>query len=118
MHLRVYLLLHIIILVAHHGLYRTLAIFLVHALSTLHHESLPVLKLVAVVVTYDVAHLRLLNVRRDAQQVVETLITLCRLRCLVLRQHLGKFRSQRVGIHHLTLGIAWMHAHTLDGYLR
>ena len=65
----------------------------------------------------DVTHLRPLHVRLDAQQVIESLIALRRLWRLIGRQHRGELGCQCIGVHHLSLGIARMHAHTFYIYL-
>ena len=50
--------------------------------------------------------------------MIEPLIAFCGLRCLVVGQHVGKFRGQGVGVYHLSFGIARMYADTLDADLR
>ncbi len=117
-HLRVNLLLHVVVLVlylCHHG---ALAVLLTHPGSTLLHEVLAVLKLVAVVVADDIAESGVLGVCLDACEMIESLIALSGLRTLVGRQHGGKLRCQHTGINHLALGISGMHAHALDSDFR
>ena len=110
-HLWIDLLLHIIVLVADHTLHSTLAVAFVHLFGTTLDEAFAVFKLVAVVVADDVTQTGLFHIRRDAQQVVESLIGLCCLGGLVSRQHSGKLHGQTVGIEHLVFGIAWVYAH-------
>ena len=50
MHVRLYHLLHVVVLVLDFAIHRTLTVFLVHILCTFSHQSLACLKLVAVVV--------------------------------------------------------------------
>ena len=107
---RVYLLLHVVVLVTDFSHDGAFAISGVHLFGTAQDEVLAVFEAVAVVVADDVAEPCLLNVRLDAEQVVETLIALRLLRRLVLRQHLGKLGGQRIGVHHFTLGIARVYA--------
>ena len=116
-HLRSHHLLHVIVLVLHFGHHRTLSITFVHPFGTGQDELLARFKLLAVVVAYDIAQLAQLGVGLHANEVVEALIALGGLGGLVGRQHGGELDSQTVGIHHLTLGIARMHAHALDGNL-
>ena len=117
MHLRVYLLLHVVVLVADYALHSTCTVFLVHLLGSKLHEALAVFEAAVVVVANDIRELGLFDVRRDIQQMVETLITLCGLRGLAGWQHAGKLCRQRVGIDHLSLGIARVYADALDGDL-
>ena len=49
--------------------------------------------------------------------MVEALIALGLLRCLFCRKHRHKLSCQATGVHHLTLGIARMHAYTFYIYL-
>ena len=93
---------------------RSFTIFLVHPVGTALDESFAVFEDISVVVADDITHLSLLDVRLDAQQVIESLIAFRRLRCLVLGQHLGKLSSEGVGVHHLSLRITWMHTDSLD----
>ena len=116
-HLRVNLLLHIVVLVLCFKCYSTLTIFLVHRSHHAGQCALALLKTVAVVVAYNVVHARLLNTSLYTQQVIESLITLGSLRALIRRQHRSQFHRQQVGIHHLVLGIARMHAYTFYIYL-
>ena len=116
-HLWVDLLFHVVILVLHLADDRPLAVLLIHQFCTLLDKALAVFKAFAVVVADDVAQLRPLYVRLDAEQVVKPLIAFCRLWGLIFRQHSCKLYGQQVGIHHLSLRIAWMHAHTFYIYL-
>ena len=78
---------------------------------------LTVFKRVSVVVADDIAHLGLFHMTLDTQQMVETLITLCGLRRLVLWQHVCQLCSQSIGINHFPFGIARMYADAFDGDL-
>ena len=113
MHLRVYLFLHVVVLVLCLQRHRTLAIFLVHRSHHVGYCALAILKSLTVVVAYYVVHMCTLHVALHTQQMEESLITLSRLRSLVLRQQPGQLHCQHVGVHHLALGIARMHAHAL-----
>ena len=65
----------------------------------------------------DVAQLGVLHIGLHARQVVEALIALGLLWCLFCRQHCRKLGRQTAGVHHLSLGIARMHAYTFYIYL-
>ena len=117
-HLRVYLLLHVVVLVADNTCYGALSVTFVHLLGTVQNKALAVFKTVAVVVADDVAEASLFHTGGNAQQMIETLIALSRLWCLVGRQHGGKLHGQTVGIDHLVFGIARVYADALDGNLR
>ena len=116
-HLWVDLLFHVIVLILHLTGDRPFTVFLVHLLGALLNDTLAVLKAFTVMVADDVTHLRPLHVRLDAQQVIESLIALRRLWRLIGRQHRGELGCQCIGVHHLSLGIARMHAHTFYIYL-
>ena len=113
-HVRINLLLHIIVLVVDNRLYGSVAILLVHLVHAVLDEILAVFKLVAVVISDDVAEFCLLAAALDADEMVETLVAFSLLRSLVLRNHVLEFHSQSACIHHLSLGIARMNAHALD----
>ena len=113
-HVRINLLLHVIVLVVDNRLYGSVAIFLVHLVHAVLDEILAAFKLVAVVISDDVAEFCLLAAALDADEVVETLVAFSLLRSLVLRNHILEFHSQSACIHHLSLGIACMNAHALD----
>ena len=117
MHVGVYLLLHVVVLVLQLCRHRSVAVLVVHAPHAVLDEVLAVLKTLAVVVAYDVMERSVLYVCLYAQKVVEALISLCGLRSLVLRQHRRELRRQPVGVHHLVLRIARVHAYALYVYL-
>ena len=50
--------------------------------------------------------------------MIESLVAFGSLGALIGRQHRSQFHSQQVGIHHLILGIAWVHAYTFYIYTR
>ena len=77
-HVGVDLLLHVVILVFHLDGHSAFAILLVHLLRNALQEVLALLKVLAVVVAYDIAELGLLTVAVDAYQVEEALIALGR----------------------------------------
>ena len=113
-HVRVNLLLHVIVLVVDLGCNRTLAILLVHLLHAVLDEVLAVLELVAVVVADDVAQFGFLAAALDAQQVIEALVALGLFRSFALRNHILELYRQSACVHHLALGVACMHAYSLD----
>ena len=113
-HVRINLLLHIIVLVVDNRLDGSVAILLVHLVHAVLDEVLAAFKLVAVVISDDVAEFCLLAAALDADEVVEALVAFSLLRSLVLRNHVLEFHSQSACIHHLALGIACMNAHALD----
>ena len=76
-HLRIYHLLHIVILVFHVSRNSAFAILLVHLYNAFLDEGLALLKLIAVVVADDIRQLGVLYVRLDAQQMIESFITFC-----------------------------------------
>ena len=116
-HLGVNLLLHVVVLVGDFTADRSFTVFLVHLLGTLLNRALAVFEAVTVVVADDVVQLGVLHVSLHARQVVEALIALGLLRCLFCRKHRHKLSCQATGVHHLTLGIARMHAYTFYIYL-
>ena len=118
MHVRLYPLLHVVVLVLDFALHRTLTVFLVHLLCTFSHQSLACLKLVAVVVADDVGELCLFGIGVHSKQVEESLVSLGCLGSLVGRKHRCQFHSKSVGIDHLTLGISWVHTHSVDSNFR
>ena len=59
----------------------------------------------------------MLYARLYSEQMIEALVAFGRLWSLVGRQHTDKLGSQHIGIHHLSLGISRMHAHSLDVHL-
>ena len=65
-------------------------------------------------VAYDVGEGRVLDVRLYAQEVIEAFVALGLLRGLAGGEHGCELGSQAVGVDHLALGIARMHANTLD----
>ena len=117
MHLRVNLLLHVVVLVVHRDAHRSLAVFFVHGDGLFLDEVLSFLKPFAVVVADNIAQLGLFDVALYAQQMVEALVAFGLFGRLVFWHPLGKLGSQPVGVDHLSLGIARMHAHALDGNL-
>ena len=116
-HVGFYLLLHVVVLVFHLARDDILAILLLHLLHTLADEVLAVLKAVAVVVADDVAQRGSLDIALNAQQMIESLVTLGLLGSLIAGKHRCKLDSKPVGIHHLVFGIARMHTDALDAYL-
>ena len=117
MHLRVDLLLHIIIGILHLADDGAFTVFLVHPVCTALDETLAVFEGVTVVVTDDIAHTGLFDVRLDVQQMIKALIAFSGLWCLVSRQQPGKLGSEGIGIDHLPLCVAGMHADAFYGDL-
>ena len=104
-------------MVFHLGAHGAFAVLRIHVGNTLRYEALAVFETLAVVVADYVRQLCRLNARLDAQQVVEPLIALRRLRCLVGRQHTYELCRQTVGVDHLALSISRVYADALDVYL-
>ena len=65
-------------------------------------------------VANDIVQLCQFYIRLNAQQVIEALIAFGGFWCFVFGQHLGKLRSQCIGIDHLAFCISWVYAHSLD----
>ena len=75
-HIRVYLLLHVVILVAYGDFYRSLAVFLVHLLCNRCDETLALLEFLAVVVADDIREFSVFDIALDAKQMIESLVAL------------------------------------------
>ena len=116
-HLGINLLLHVIVLVVDIGCECAFTIFLVHLLDKGQHQTFALLELRAVVVADDIRQFGLFATTLHTRQVIEALIALGGLWTLVGRQQSHEFGSQQRCVHHLTLGIAWVYAHALDGDL-
>ena len=112
-HVGIDFLLHVIILVLHLSHNGIFAILLLHLSHALLDERLAVFEAVTVVVADDIAERGLFNTALDAQQVIEAFIALGRFGCLIGGQHLCELHCQTISIHHLSLGIAWVHADAL-----
>ena len=117
-HLWVDLLLHVVVLILHLQGHGALAIALVQLVGSSLQLALTLLKAATVVVANDVVQLGFLHRALHAQQVEKSLVALGGFGALVGRQLGRQFHGHHIGVHHLVLGIAWMHAHTFYIYAR
>ena len=113
MHIRVYLLLHIIVLVIQLQFYGSFTILLIHLLHAVFYETLAVFEVVTVMVTDDITKLCLFTTALYTNKMIETLIAFSRLRDFIRWYHCIEFTCQTTSIDHLSLSISCMNAHTM-----
>ena len=106
MHVRIYLFLHVIILIMNFNSYGIIAIFLIHFFNTIFHKALAVFKLFTIVITNYIAKFRTLCATIYTSQMIKSLIPLCCFWNICSWNHIIKFTSQSVGIYHFAFCIS------------